>query len=183
MASTGIYDLILLDLRLPDIDGTEVLASLSASSTSVPIMVVSASPGTDERVRCLQMGASDFITKPFAVAELVARVDVRLRERRARSDTSTVQQMGCLNLNARARSADVGAGPVHLSDREYRVLDFLAAHEGAIVGREELLADVWGYWFDPGSNLVDVIIARLRRKLSPSLIETVRNVGYRLEAH
>jgi DNA-binding response OmpR family regulator len=182
MASTGIYDLILLDLRLPDIDGTEVLESLSASHPDHPVVVVSARPGTDERVRCLRLGAADFISKPFALSELMARVEARLRDRKSPRGTTTPNQVGVLTIDARTRSADVGAGAVHLSEREFRVLEYLAEREGTTVTREELLADVWGYWFDPGSNLVEVIIGRLRRKLGTELIETIRHVGYRLDA-
>jgi len=181
MAGTGVYDLILLDLRLPDLHGTEVLRSLSANPQSQPVMVVSEINDVNEKVRCFALGAADYLVKPFAVAELIARVGVRLRDRKGPAATAAPPAQS-IRLDAKARTVDVGEGPVHLSNREYRVLDYLFERAGQVCGREELLSEVWGYWFDPGSNVVDVVMGRLRGKIGSRYIETVRNVGYRLNA-
>jgi len=180
MAHTGIYDLVLLDLRLPDMHGTDVLQGVVADDPSQSVLVLSEVSDVNEKVRCFSLGASDYLVKPFALAELVARVTTRLRERRSPSPASD-PKAGPIGLDPRTRTVDVGRGPVHLTEREYRVLDHLAQRAGHVCTREEILSDVWGLWFNPGSNLVDVTMGRLRQKIGSSFIETVRNVGYRLD--
>jgi DNA-binding response OmpR family regulator len=132
-------------------------------------------------VRCLELGASDYLPKPFALAEFLARVRARLRQPAA-PPAPRILVAGRLSLDLVRRTADVGQGPVGLSEREFLLLQHLMRKEGEVCPREELLAEVWGFSFDPGSNVVDVYVGRLRSKLGAELIETVRNVGYRLEA-
>jgi len=180
LARTGIYDLVLLDLRLPDIHGTEVLQGVVANDPSQSVVVLSEISDVSEKVRCFSLGACDYLVKPFALGELVARVSARLRDRN-RGTARPEAEANLVKLDPKARTANVGRGPVHLSDREYRVLDHLAQRAGQVCTREEILSDVWGYWFDPGSNLVDVMMGRLRQKIGSSFIETIRNVGYRLD--
>jgi DNA-binding response OmpR family regulator len=177
-ALTGIYQLVVLDLRLPTMQGITVLERLMAERPEQPVLVLSAIADVDQKVQCLQTGACDYLTKPFVLAELIARVEARLRDHQG--DTVARQRVvGRVVLEPRRRVVNTGNGPVHLSDREFAVLDHLMSHADDVCSREELLADVWGYWFDPGSNLVDVMVKRLRSKIGSDSIETIRNVGYR----
>jgi DNA-binding response OmpR family regulator len=178
LARTGIYDLVILDLLLPGLDGVSVLRSIVDARPGQPILVLSALSDVGMKVRCLELGASDFLPKPFELAELVARVRARLRSEPRRDGQSVAA--GRLRLDVLRRTADVGAGPVALSERELALLLHLMRNEGRTCTRAELLAAVWGYTFDPGTNIVDVYVRRLRAKLSPTLIETVRHVGYRI---
>jgi two-component system, OmpR family, response regulator len=174
-ALTGCYQLVVLDLLLPRLDGESVLRNLVMARPEQQVLVLSALSEVAERVRCLQLGAADFLGKPFALDELVARVAARMR-----GANSAASIGGTVRLNVVARTVDVGDGPLPLSGREYRVLDYLLRHRDHVCTREQILADVWGYWFDPGSNVVDVVVRRLRQKLGGDLIETVRHVGYRI---
>jgi two-component system, OmpR family, response regulator len=179
MARTGIYSLIILDLGLPTLSGEAVLTELLAEFPERQVLVLTARCDIADRVRFLELGAADYVTKPFALPELIARVGARLRDagvalERAKNDA--------IRVDVHARSVDTGKGPVRLTDREYRLLHHLKERMGRTCSREELLADVWGMWFDPGSNLVEVTIRRVRHKLGPDIIETVRGVGYRIPA-
>lgn len=177
------YQLVVLDLMLPDTHGIVVLKHLLTDRPDIGVLVLSAVPEIDQRVRALDMGALDFLAKPFAIDELVARVRARLR--RSTADPAATQPMraltgGGVRLDAERHELRLGQRRVGLSQREFALLNYLMRRAGAVCTREELLADVWGYQFDPGTNVVDVYVRRLRTKLHPAeLIGTVRNVGYR----
>jgi DNA-binding response OmpR family regulator len=177
LALTGMYQLVVLDLLMPGMNGTSVLEQTVARRPQQAIMVLSALTDVETKVRCFGIGAADYIGKPFALAELLARVRARLRtDGPAASDP--LLTAGGLVLDVRRRTADAGEGPVSVSGREFLLLQHLMSRAGEVCTREEILADVWGCSFDPGTNVVDVYIRRLRAKLGPLVIETVRNVGY-----
>jgi DNA-binding response OmpR family regulator len=171
------YDLVILDLIMPDMDGRAVLAAILRSHPAQAVMILSCTADPVTKAECLDFGAKDYLTKPFSLAELAARVRARLRENAQRSE---VMQVGELILDAARLVADSGTGPVALTRLEFLCLRALMDHGGESVTKSELLAGVWGIDFDPGSNIVDVCIRRLRAKLGFSLIETVRGEGYRL---
>ena len=182
MASACRYRLTVLDLMLPDLSGTEVLSRLLASQPDLRVLVLSAVPEIGRRVQVLDMGALDFLPKPFAIAELLARMRVRMREPGPAADVRFLR-VGTLRLDTMRRTLVTGDRPVQLSLRECVLLEHLMRRAGEVCSREELLRDVWGYEFDPGSNVVDVYVRRLRSKLDANQrIETVRNVGYCLIA-
>ena len=183
------YALVILDLMLPGLHGSEVLRRMLADRPDLRVLVLSATTGVRTRVGCLEAGAVDYLAKPFAIAELLARVRSRLREpgpederagagRRAPHRATDEVEVGGIRLDIRRRSLDIDGTHRLLSQREYALLLHLMQHVGKVCTREEILSDVWGYTFDPGSNIVDVYIGRLRAKLDADSIETVRNVGY-----
>lgn len=176
------FDLIVLDLMLPGIGGTEVLQEVVKARPEQRVFVLSAVPEIGTRVACLEAGATDFLGKPFAIAELVARVRTRIRAPAPGAQRRWLS-IGLITLDLRLHRARVRDRPVDLSFREYLLLRHLMERSGQACSRSELLADVWGMKFDPGSNVVDVCVRRLRTKLdSPERVETVRNVGYRFVA-
>ena len=175
------YDLVVLDLLLPGLDGLSVLRELAERLPDVPVLILSARSDIETKLRGFELGARDFLAKPFALDELVARVRVQLRGSVAEHE-ELVLRAGPLELDLARRTARVGGHVADLTDREFQLLRHLAWHHGEISSREQLLADVWGYHFDPGSNVVEVCIRRLRKKLGPAAIETVRHAGYRLAA-
>ena len=179
MARTGMYALIILDLNLPSLSGEAVLTELLAEFPDRQVLILTARCAISDRVRFLELGAADYVTKPFDLHELIARVGARVRDAGAILERTHTDGM---RVDVHARSVDTGGGPVRLTDREYRLLHHLKERTGKACSREELLADVWGMWFDPGSNLVDVTIRRVRHKLGQEIIETVRGVGYRIPA-
>ena len=173
------YELVVLDLQLPRLDGLRLLDELHRSRPELPVLILSARNDLPTKLRSFQLGANDYLSKPFSFDELVARVRVQLRHGGS-GDASTVR-VGGLELDLARRQARVEDRVTDLSDREFRLLYHLVTHAGEVVSRERLLSEVWGYNFDPGSNVVDVCIRRLRKKLGPaSPIETVRHAGYRL---
>jgi two-component system, OmpR family, response regulator len=183
------YDLIVLDLMLPGMPGLEVLRRLLAEDRRRRVLVLSAVTGVETRVSCLEAGAADYLPKPFALAELMARIRSRIREqppvpataRAAAPTEGRVLRAGAVEMDTLRRTVTVGAQVRPLSEREYALLLHLVRHAGQVCTREQLLADVWGYDHDPGTNIVDVYIRRLRSKLGDTQkIETVRNVGYSL---
>jgi DNA-binding response OmpR family regulator len=175
-------ELVVLDLVMPGLSGTAVLAALLADRRETRVLVLSAVGDVQARVRCLDAGAVDFLPKPFAVAELLARVRSRLREIQAAQDGPADElQFGGIRLDLRTRRLVNGDRHIDLSQREFSLMHHLMRNAGAVCTRTELLSEVWGYAFDPGSNVVDVTVARLRSKLSDLRIETVRNVGYALQ--
>jgi DNA-binding response OmpR family regulator len=175
-ASEPDIDLIVLDVGLPTMDGFEVLRHLRASGSTVPVIMLTARSGTSDTIEGLDAGASDYVSKPFAVAELLARVRSRLREA---ASAPTVLQRGDVTLDVLARSVRVGDRDVDLSAREFALAEQFLRHPGEVLTREVLLSRVWGLDFDPGSNVVDVYVRYLRAKIGPDNIVTVRGEGYR----
>jgi two-component system copper resistance phosphate regulon response regulator CusR len=174
------YDLVILDLVMPGMDGPEVLRRILSGKPSQSILVLSARNDTASKVSTLESGAEDYISKPFSLDELLARVRARLRS--AARSSPTHLRAGTLSLDMIRRVADSGAGPVSLADREFLLLRELLKNAGSTVSKERLLSAVWGYHFDPGSNVVDVYVRRLRAKLGAAVIQTIRGVGYRIDA-
>jgi len=171
------FDLLILDLGLPDVDGLSVLRELRRRGEKLPVLILTAREDLADKVEGLDAGASDYVTKPFKLEELLARVRVQLREG---SSEPTVLEAGGVTLDIRTRKAMVEGEAVDLTAREFTMLETLMTHAGQVLSREQLLAQVWGYDYDPGSNVVEVYVRYLRRKLGDELIETVRGMGYRL---
>lgn len=180
LARKGAYDLMVLDLMLPGLDGVSVLRGTIASRPDQRVLVLSALPDIEAKVKCLELGASDYVCKPFALEELVARVRARLRQPKTPPPERVLRGAGIV-LDLRRRVADSGGGCVPLSTREFLLLEHLIRKAGEACSREEILASVWGFAYDPGTNVVDVYVRRLRSKLGPDTIQTVRNVGYCVE--
>jgi two-component system OmpR family response regulator len=178
LARTGSYELVVLDLLLPSQDGESVLLELMQTHPNQRVLVLSALSDVETKVRCLEFGASDYLSKPFSLAELIARIRARLRQPASGPEQRVLRVRG-VTLHLTRRVADSGLGPVTLSEREFLLLEHLMRSDGDVCTRQRLLADVWGYSFDPGSNVVDVCVGRLRAKLGADVIETVRSVGYR----
>jgi len=176
-------DLIVLDLNLPDVSGQEVLRVVRTAKPRLPVLVLSSVSAGTTRVELLENGAADYVTKPFLPAELLARIRLRIgpQARSGRPPTS-VEVGGEAYLDLERRELWSRGVRVALSQREFGLLAHLLRRRGEVCRREELLADVWGIGFDPGTNVVDVYVRRLRRKLTENAIETVRHVGYRLAA-
>jgi DNA-binding response OmpR family regulator len=177
-------DLVVLDVMLPGIDGFDVLASMRATDPAVPVIMLTARGEIADRVRGLDMGATDYLVKPFAFAELTARIRAHTRSP-AGQPSSQQLHAGDLTLDLLTREATVNGREVALSAREFALLAYLMRHPGQVLSRQQILNGVWGYTFDPRSNLVDVYIGYLRRKLGSDgeqMIETVRGMGYRLAA-
>ncbi|MEU5876443.1 response regulator transcription factor [Spirillospora sp. NPDC047279] len=173
------YDLILLDIGLPGRDGFTVLRALREARVTTPVIVLTARDSVQDTVAGLEGGADDWMTKPFRFEELLARVRLRLRGA-ARAPEVTVLRSGDLALDLRTRRARVGDRTVDLTAREFVLLELFLRHPGQVLSREQILSHVWGYDFDPGSNIVDVYVRALRRKLGDGCVETVRGMGYRL---
>ncbi len=175
-------DLVVLDRMLPGRDGIEVLAAIRSAKPTLPVILLTAKADVADRVEGLDLGATDYVTKPFAFDELLARVRARLRESDDGSETSL--EAGGIRLDLLTREATRNGHAVRLPDRESELLAYLMRHAERVCTREEILAAVWGYDHDPGSNVVQVYVGYLRRKLgtpgSPAPIATVRSVGYRL---
>jgi DNA-binding response OmpR family regulator len=172
------FDLLVLDLGLPGRDGLDALAEIRARGDRLPVIVLTARDAVPDRVAGLERGADDYVTKPFSFEELLARIRVRLRD--AGSKEPTVLRAGNVVLDVRTRRASVGARAVELTAREYTLLEVFLRHPDQVLSREQLLSHVWGYDFDPGSNIVDVYVRYLRKKLGDGVIETVRGMGYRV---
>src|SRR5512132_871413 len=176
------YDVVLLDLLLPGIDGLSILRELQRRRPGLPVVIVSARSDLQTKLRGFGLGASDYVSKPFSFDELLARIRVALRRANSGED-GHVLRVGELALDVARREARIGSRAAQLSDREFHLLHHLVEHAGQVISRERLLSEVWGYHFDPGSNVVDVCIRRLRKKLgSEAPIETVRHAGYRVTA-
>jgi DNA-binding response OmpR family regulator len=175
------FDLVLLDLLLPSLGGLELLEELHRRRPELPVLILSARSDLQTKLRGFDLGATDYVAKPVALDELLARVRVHVR--RGAAAAEHLLSTGRLVLDLSRRQARLGEEVCNLSDREFRLLRHLVEHNGEVISRERLLADVWGYTFDPGSNVVEVCIRRLRKKLGPDApIETVRHAGYRLAA-
>jgi two-component system response regulator QseB len=178
VASDEEFDLMILDLGLPDIDGLDVLRLLRQRGLELPVLILTARDDTDDKVSGLDAGASDYITKPFSLEELLARVRARLRDE-SRVE-QTVLEAGDVVLDLRTRRATVAGETAPLTAREFTMLETFMRHRDQVLSKEQLLSHVWGYDYDPGSNVVEVYVGYLRKKLGSDLIETVRGMGYRL---
>ena len=176
-------DLVILDLVMPGVDGRGVLRAMHAARPDIKILVLSAEADVGARVELLEAGAVDFLAKPFAIRELLARVAARVTDGDlldpARND---ILRVGAIALDVQARTLDVEGRQENLSQREFLLMRHLMCRADRVCSREELLAEVWGYAFDPATNVVDVCVARLRHKLRRDVIRTVRNVGYQLQS-
>lgn len=175
------FDLLILDLGLPDQDGFQVLEQLRGQGEQIPIIILTARDDITDKIAGLEGGADDYVTKPFRFAELLARVRARLR---SHAPTTTkedkVLKIGQIALDLYTRQVHSGDILVPLSTKEFQLLETFLRHPGQVLSREQLLDQVWGYDYDPGSNIVDVYVGYLRKKLGGDSIETVRGVGYRL---
>jgi two-component system copper resistance phosphate regulon response regulator CusR len=180
LAGTGSFDLLILDLGLPGRDGFDVLGELRGRGSKLPVVILTARDSVGDTVAGLEGGADDYITKPFRFEELLARVRVRLRGERAPEET--VLEAGGASLDLRTRRVSVGGASSDLSAREFALAEMFFRHPGQVLSREQLLSHVWGYDFDPQSNIVDVYVGYLRRKIGKDRIASVRGMGYRLEA-
>ncbi|MGL5851688.1 MAG: response regulator transcription factor [Phycicoccus sp.] len=177
-ALTGDHDLLVLDIGLPGMDGFEVLRRVRESGSSMPIIILTARDSAADTISGLEGGADDYMPKPFSFGELLARIRLRLRP--AGETTGTELVAGGVALDLRARRVRAGGRTTDLSAREFVLLETFLRHPGQVLTREQLLSHVWGYDFDPGSNVVDVYVRYLRRKIGAAAIETVRGMGYRL---
>ncbi len=175
------WDVIVLDIMLPGRDGLSILENLRAQRNPVPVILLTARSELDERLAGLDLGADDYLTKPFFVAELIARI--KAIGRRLSRDQLSLVEVGPLTLNLLTRRASVGEEEVELTAREFALLEYLCRSPGRVLTRTQIYEQVWDYDFDPRTNLVDVYVARLRKKLGAAarLIETVRGVGYRMK--
>jgi DNA-binding response OmpR family regulator len=180
LAMKRTYDLVVLDLRMPGLDGVAVLRALRASVPSPRVIVLSAVADVRTKVDLLEMGACDFLPKPFATAELIARVRANLRESDPLPESYDVPGAPGMRLDVERRAVVTQHGTIPLPGREFLLLQYLLRSGNEVCTRQELLSEVWGYTHDPGSNVVEVTVGRLRAKLGSDLIRTVRNVGYSL---
>lgn len=178
LALTGQFDLMLLDLGLPGRDGLSVLTELRRRHVRLPVIVLTARHGSQDIVTGLDSGADDYLTKPFRLAELLARIRTRLRPTPAAQDFTL--RVGDLSLDLRTHQLTIDARQVELSAREFALAEVFMSHPGQVLSREQLLSHAWGYDYDPGSNIVDVYVRYLRNKIGHKRIRTVRGAGYRL---
>ena len=181
LATTRAYDAVVLDIMLPGRDGLSILRQLRERKVSVPVVLLTARSALNERLEGLNLGADDYLTKPFFIEELVARLHAVLR--RASGDQASILQAGDLTVNLLTREVKRGDEKVELTAREFSLLTYLMRSPGRVLTRTQICEHVWSYQFDPGTNLVDVYVQRVRKKISDDpkqpLIETVRGVGYR----
>jgi two-component system, OmpR family, response regulator QseB len=180
IANDDDFDLLVLDLGLPGKDGFDVLRELRSRGQRLPVIILTARDDVPDKVAGLEGGADDYVTKPFKFEELLARVRARLRSRP--STEPSALQVGGVVLDHRTRRVAADGNTVELSAREFTMLETFMTHAGQVLSREQLLSHVWGYDHDPGSNVVDVYVGYLRKKIGGSRIETVRGAGYRFEA-
>jgi len=186
-ASSGLFDLVILDRMMPGMDGLSALRALRASGVQTPVLVLSALATVDERISGLEAGADDYLVKPFYFSELMARAGVLMRRQRTAGEAvETRITVGDLEIDCLKRLVRRSSQTIDLQPREYKLLEFLARNEGRVVTRTMLIERVWDYHFDPGTNVVDVHISRLRRKIDAGferpLLHTIRGAGYRLSA-
>lgn len=178
LAGSGQFDLVILDIGLPDRDGFDVLRELRTHKSALPVIILTARDGVTEKVRGLEGGADDYVTKPFSFEELLARVRVCLRGDRV--PEQTILRAGDASLDLRTRRVLVGDRDVELTAREFVLAETFFRHRGQVLSREQLLSRVWGYDYEPGSNIVDVYVGYLRKKIGDDRIKTIRGMGYRL---
>ena len=180
MSMTDGFDLLILDLALPEREGFHVLRELRRRGRTIPVLVLTGRPELRDAVACLDVGADDYMTKPFRFEELLARVRARLRT--PGTEELTVLEVGRVRLDLRTRRAEVDGREVSLTAREHHLLEVFLRHPDQVLSREQLLAHVWGYSVEPGTNVVNVYVGALRRKLGDDAIESVRGIGYRFRA-
>jgi two-component system, OmpR family, response regulator len=179
MARDREFDLLILDIGLPGRNGFEVLRAMRGRGVTMPVLILTARDDVVDTVAGLDGGADDYVTKPFVFDELLARVRARLRAPE-HADSALELHGGGVRLDVRTRRAEVDGDEVDLTAKEFTLLETFLRHPGQVLSREQLLSHVWGYDFDPGSNVVDVYVGYLRRKLGSQRFETVRGMGYRL---
>jgi two-component system, OmpR family, response regulator QseB len=182
VANDDDFDLLVLDLGLPGLDGLAVLRHIRARGHRLPTIILTARDEIDYKVAGLDGGADDYVTKPFRFEELLARIRARLRAEPAAAVAPGALVVGDVALDLRTRRVSADGAEVELSAREFSMLETFMQHPGQVLSREQLLSHVWGYGHDPGSNVVDVYVGYLRRKIGAGRIQTVRGAGYRLEA-
>jgi len=186
LASGGTYDLIVLDRMLPSLDGLSLLKALRSAGIHTPVLVLSALASVTDRIAGLDSGSDDYLTKPFSFGELLARVSALLRRSEVRADGSAGRtiKVGDLEIEPLSRTARRGGRKLDLKPREYQLLEYLARNSDRVVTRTMMLEQVWDYHFDPGTNVIDVHVSRLRRKIEDGfdqpILHTVRGAGYRL---
>lgn len=183
MALTDEFDLLILDIGLPGMDGFQVLSRIRESGSTLPVIILTARDSVADTIAGLEGGADDYMQKPFSFGELLARIRLRLRDAQSsREDepAGAVLTAGDISLDLHSRKVRAGEKESDLSAREFVLLETFLRHPGHVLSREQLLSHVWGYDFDPGSNVVDVYIRYLRKKIGAESIETVRGMGYRL---
>ena len=185
MASSGNYDALIVDRMLPNMDGLAVIAALRAAELRTPVLILSAMGAVDDRVKGLRAGGDDYLVKPFAFAELLARIEALLR-RGSATPATTKLKVADLEMDLLARTVHRATREIELLPREFRLLEFLMRHADQVVTRTMLLENVWDYHFDPQTNVIDVHVSRLRQKIDKgfdkALLHTVRGAGYRLSA-
>ncbi|OLY47933.1 response regulator transcription factor [Bartonella apis] len=185
LAENGNYDVLIVDRMLPKKDGLSVIMALRAKGIETPVLILSALGQVDDRVTGLRAGGDDYLTKPYAFSELLARIEV-LQRRKNPKEAETIYRVGDLELDRLAHTAKRGGQDIILQPREFRLLEYLMRHAGQVVTRTMLLENVWDYHFDPQTNVIDVHISRLRSKIEKGfdtpLLHTVRGAGYMLKA-
>ena len=187
LAANERWDAIILDRMLPGgVDGLSIISTIRQLGKTTPVLILSALASLDERVRGLRGGGDDYLTKPFAFSELLARLEALLR-RATTSEEHRELSVADLRLDLRTRRAERAGTLIALQPREFRLLEYLVRHRGQVVTRTMLLESVWDYYFDPQTNVIDVQISRLRRKIdrdfTPQLLHTIRGIGYMISAH
>jgi two-component system OmpR family response regulator len=186
MASAGNYDALIIDRMLPGMDGLALVTALRAAEIRTPVLILSALGAVDDRVKGLRAGGDDYLAKPFAFAELLARVEALLRRGSSASTQSTKLKVGDLEMDLLTRNVTRGGQDIELLPREFHLLEFLMRHAGQVVTRTMLLENVWDYHFDPQTNVIDVHVSRLRQKIDKGfakpMLHTIRGAGYSLRA-
>lgn len=187
LATTEQYDAIVLDRMLPGVDGITILNTLRASEIKTPVLILSAKNKVDDKVKGLRSGADDYLTKPFAFEELLARLDILVSRNNRTATSDTKLSAFDLELDLLTREVTRGETKIELQSKEFRLLEYMLRHKGQVITRTMLLEHVWDYHFDPQTNVIDVHISRLRQKIdkgySDSVIETIRGAGYRIPAN
>jgi len=185
LATSGHYDVAIVDLMLPRLDGLTLIDRVRARGIRTPVLILSARRSVDDRVKGLQAGGDDYLTKPFAFAELLARLQALIRRSTGQIEPTRLS-LGDLSLELLSRRAERGGHAIELRPREFSLLEYLMRNQGRVLTKTMILSHVWGYNFDPGTNVVDVLVSRLREKIDrdyePKLLHTVRGVGYVLKA-